>query len=283
MKKLILSLIALILISVFFIWQGIYLAKDPNQDKEKIFEIKRGEGLLKIAQNLEKEKLIKNRMFFDLYVILTFNQENLKAGFYSLSPVLPVNSIAQKIIKGDIAKMTITIPEGFTQKQIEEKIGMSLGESLQGYLFPDTYEFPMGINPEKIAEIMKDNFYSKIAPYQEEILKSKLSLSDIVVMASLIEKEVRTKEEKELVSGLLWKRLRSGMPLQVDAQMWTYENRGLPLLPIANPGLESILAAIYPKESPYWYYLSSPDGKTVFSKTLEEHNLARAKYLKVGI
>lgn len=281
MKKLILGLTALIFISVFFIWQGIYQPKGLGE--EKIFEVKRGEGLLKIAQNLEKEKLINNRMLFDLYVIFTFNQGNLKAGFYSLSPVLPVNSIAQKIIKGDIAKMTITIPEGFTQKQIEEKIGMSLGESLQGYLFPDTYEFPIGIDPEEIAKIMKDNFYSKIAPYQEEILKSKLNLSDIVIMASLIEKEVRTKEDKELVSGLLWKRLRSGMPLQVDAQKWTYENRGLPPLPIANPGLESILAALYPKESPYWYYLSSPDGKTVFSKTLEEHNLARAKYLKIGI
>ncbi|MEK7071677.1 MAG: endolytic transglycosylase MltG, partial [Patescibacteria group bacterium] len=75
-------------------------------------------------------------------------------------------------------------------------------------------------------------------------------------------------------------RLKVGMPLQVDVAMWTYKNRGLPPAPIANPGLESILAALNPKASPYWYYLSKPDGTTVFSKTLAEHNLARAKYLK---
>ncbi|MDO8424524.1 MAG: endolytic transglycosylase MltG, partial [bacterium] len=74
---------------------------------------------------------------------------------------------------------------------------------------------------------------------------------------------------------------KAGMPLQVDSEKWTYQNRGLPPLPIANPGLESILAALYPRESPYWYYLSTPDGKTIFSKNLDEHNVARAKYLKL--
>lgn len=99
-------------------------------------------------------------------------------------------------------------------------------------------------------------------------------------MASLLEKEVKTKEEKELAAGILWKRLESGMPLQVDAAMETYARLGLPAGPICNPGLESILASIYPESSEYWYYLSTPDGITIFSKTLEEHNIAKAKYLE---
>ena len=102
---------------------------------------------------------------------------------------------------------------------------------------------------------------------------------EAVVMASLLEKELITKEDKKIASGILWKRLRVGMPLQVDVYLWTYENYGLPEKPISNPGLESIEAALNPKESPYFYYLSTPEGKTIFSRTLDEHNLARAKYL----
>jgi len=120
-------------------------------------------------------------------------------------------------------------------------------------------------------------------------------------MASLIEKEVKTKEDKEVVSGILWKRLKNNIPLQVDATITyltgkkttkipledlqidslynTYKYKGLPLGPICNPGLDSIKTAIYPKNSEYWYYLSTPEGATIFSKNLEEHNIAKAKYL----
>ena len=121
-------------------------------------------------------------------------------------------------------------------------------------------------------------------------------------MASIIEKEVRTSEDKKLVSGILWKRWGIGMPLQADATVVyasgkkngyvtfedlkiqspynTYLHIGLPVGPISNPGLESIVAAIYPQSSDFWYYLSKPSGETVFSKTLAEHNNAKIKYLK---
>jgi len=121
-------------------------------------------------------------------------------------------------------------------------------------------------------------------------------------MASMIEKEVKTIEDKKIVSGILWKRLNSGMGLQVDATVLyalkkenskvyikdtqfdspynTYKYQGLPLGPISNPGADSIIAAIYPTKTNYLYYLSAPDGKTIFSKTLEEHNYNKAKYLK---
>ena len=124
----------------------------------------------------------------------------------------------------------------------------------------------------------------------------------IVTLASLIEREVRTQEDMKMVSGILWRRLQLGIPLQVDAAIVyltgkktgevtyddlkiespynTYLHRGLPPRPIANPGLNALIAAIYPAESDYLYYLSKPTGETVFSKTLEEHNTAKAKYLK---
>lgn len=175
--------------------------------------------------------------------------------------------------------------------------------SLEGYLFPDTYEIKKGESLEEIVRKILKNFDKKLTPsLREEITKQGKLIFEVITMASLIEKEVRTLEDKKLVSGILWKRLGANMPLQVDATITyitgkqttkisieetqidspynTYKYPGLPLGPIANPGLESILAAIFPQESEYWYYLSTTEGQTIFSKTLAEHNIAKAKYLK---
>jgi len=289
-------------LAIFLFFWGIFLPKGKVFE-QKIFSVKKGQGLFEIGENLEKEGLIKNKIFFDLYVILIGKQRNLQAGKYYLSPSMNVPEIAKKIISGDIAKMKVTIPEGFTVKEIEEKLGVKLeGENLEGYLFPDTYYFPIDVSGEEVVKVMKENFERKILPYKEEIEKSGKTLHQILTMASLLEKEVKTKEEKEIVSGILWKRLKAKIPLQVDATITyitgkkttkisfedlqidspynTYKYQGLPPGPICNPGLESILAALYPKESDYWYYLSTPEGKTLFFKTLKEHNLAKAKYLK---
>jgi UPF0755 protein len=284
-----------------FLW-GIFLPKEKNS-VPKFFSVEKGQGLFEIGENLEKENLIKSKIFFTFYVILIGKQKNLQAGKYFLSSSMNIPEIAKKIISGDVAKIKVTIPEGSTVKEIEEKLGIKLpGENLEGYLFPDTYYFPVDVTGEEVVKIMRENFEKKISPYKEGIEKSGKTLKEIIIMASLIEKEVKTKEEKELVSGILWKRLESGIPLQVDATITyitgkkttkisledlkidspynTYKYKGLPPGPICNPGLESILAALYPKDSDYWYYLSTPEGKTLFFKTLEEHNLAKAKYLK---
>jgi UPF0755 protein len=288
-------------VTFLFLW-GIFLPKEKISGP-KIFSVEKGQGLFEIGENLEKEGLIKSKIFFDFYVILIGKQKNLKAGKYFLSSSMNISQIAQKIISGDIAKVKVTIPEGFTVKEIEERLGIKLpGENLEGYLFPDTYYFPIDVSGKEVAKIMRENFEKKISPYKEEIEKSGRSLHEIITMASLLEKEVKTKEEKEIVAGILWKRLKYGIPLQVDATITyitgkkttriskedlqidspynTYKYKGLPPGPICNPGLESILAALYPKDSDYWYYLSTPEGKTLFFKTLKEHNLAKAKYLK---
>jgi len=175
--------------------------------------------------------------------------------------------------------------------------------SLEGYLFPDTYFVEKTATCQEIIEMFLKNFSKKLTPdLQEEIKRQKKTIFEIVTMASLLEKEVKTQEDKEIVAGILYKRQKAGMPLQVDATITyitgrkttkitfeelqidspynTYKYLGLPLGPISNPGMESILAAIYPKQSSYWYYLSTPDGKTIFSKTLSEHNQNKAKYLR---
>jgi UPF0755 protein len=180
---------------------------------------------------------------------------------------------------------------------------------LEGYLFPDTYQINKGASIEAIVRKMLDNFDKKLTPdLREEIEAQGKSIFEIVTMASLLEKEVKTKEEKEIVSGIFWKRIEERMPLdscatiayilgggnwtfeemrkeiakgkKIDSPYNTYKYLGLPLGPICNPGLESIKAAVYPKDSEYWYYFSLPDGETIFSRTLEEHNIAQVKYLK---
>ncbi|MEK7510413.1 MAG: endolytic transglycosylase MltG [Patescibacteria group bacterium] len=176
------------------------------------------------------------------------------------------------------------------------------GSTLEGYLFPDTYKAELETSREDTVEMMLQNFAKKLAPeIREEIKKQGKTIFEVVTMASLLEKEVKRKEEKELVAGILWKRLEHGIPLQVDATILyitgnqdgeifkqdlqidspynTRRYRGLPPGPISNPGLESILAAVHPKQSKYWYYLSTPEGETLFSKTLAEHNQKKAKYL----
>ncbi|MDO8663356.1 MAG: peptide deformylase [Candidatus Wildermuthbacteria bacterium] len=272
MKKKFILLI-LVLGAISFIWAEIYLPKNVNLVEEKLFSIRKGQNLFQVAENLEKEGLIKNKLFFDFYVLMNGKQSKLQAGAYFLRPSENIAKTAKKIISGDTAKVIITVPEGFTVRQIEEKLNLKLpGKNLEGYLFPDTYHFPLDITGEEAVKMMRKNFDKKTVGLK--------ITPEVITMASLIEKEVRTKEDKELVSGVLQKRLNVGMPLQVDAAMWTYQNKGLPPSPIANPGLESILAALYPKGSLYWYYLSTPEGKTIFSQTLEEHNVAKAKYLK---
>ena len=303
MKLRFLIIILIIFLCGFFLWQGIYLPKEGVFLEEKLFLVKEGENLFQIAENLEKEGLIKNRFFFNFYVLIKGGQDKLQAGEYFLTPSMNIAKIAGKIISGETAKIIVTIPEGFTVKQIEELLGLKLpGTNLEGFLFPDTYQFPLRVTGKDVVERMRDNFEKKFTPYRNEVSGAGLTTVEVITMASLLEKEVQTLKDRKIVSGILWKRKNNNIPLQVDATINyitgkkgikvstedtkidspynTYKYLGLPAGPICNPGLESIRAAIYPEDSDYWYYLSVPEGETIFSKTLEEHNIAKAKYLK---
>ncbi len=176
------------------------------------------------------------------------------------------------------------------------------GVDFEGYLFPDTYYLSRNISPEQILIKMLDNFALKLTPeIRAEIDASGHSLHEILTMASVIEREVSIPEDRRLVSGVFWNRLDIGMALQSDATVNyvnatrttrpslddlktdslynTYRYKGLPPGPICNPSLDAILAALRPTESDYIYFLSTATGKTIFSRTYQEHLVAKYKYL----
>lgn len=177
------------------------------------------------------------------------------------------------------------------------------GASLEGYAFPDTYRFHKDATAEDVLAKMLGNFNDKAAIIiANGAQESGRSAYDILKVASIVEAEVPHKADRPIIAGIIWKRLSMGMGLQVDSTVNyvtdrghasltaedlkidtlynTYKYRGLPPTPIGNPGLDAIQAAISPKESSYLYWLSAKDGTTIFSKTLDEHNTAKARYLK---
>ncbi len=327
MKKVYILLIILVVVGL----GGIYILREeadsPQSNKREnvLFEVKRGNGLFTIASNLEKEGLIKNKYVFIFYILSKNYQKNLKAGSYYLNPAMTPQKIARTLLEGETADIKITIPEGFNLRQIEERINKNMntdyslsaekaGEyknsfpfllkvpsqhTLEGFLFPDTYFFHPEVPQEEMAGTMLATFQEKALP---PLKQSEKGMFETLVMASLLEKEVTTLEEKKIVAGILWKRIRIGMPLQVDATITyitgkksvnvsreetnidspynTYKYKGLPIGPICSPGLESIEAALNPEESDYWYYLSTKEGETIFSESLAEHNINKAKYLR---
>ncbi|MCP6726611.1 MAG: endolytic transglycosylase MltG [Patescibacteria group bacterium] len=198
---------------------------------------------------------------------------------------------------------TVTDLPALTSFSYDFLLDKPLYVGLEGYLFPDTYAITHGEGLRDIVKRILQNFNTKFTgELREKTAQQGKSIFEVITMASLLEKEVRTYQDKQKVAGILQKRLDIGMALQVDATVNyitgrtdpgvslkdtginslfnTYRYPGLPLGPIANPGSESIEAALNPIENPYWYYLSTPEGKTIFSTTLEEHNIAKAKYLK---
>ena len=306
--------IGLLVIVIIFIIVTIFQLYTPldKSGGEQVFIIEEGEGMEKIADNLKAEKLIRNKWVYYYYLWFKGKTGKLQAGTYSLSPLMNIPEIANKIIRGDVIEnwVKVTIPEGWRNKQIEERLidfglinqGEKLPENLEGYLFPDTYYFYKDSSSEDMIQKMQDNFDKKITEdLKKEIEKQKKELDDIIIMASLIEKEVRTYEDMQIVSGVFWKRIGNNYPLEscatiayvlgidkwrytiedtkIESPYNTYRNVGLPPTPINNPGLNAIKAAINPVFTDYNFFLSAPDGTTIFSKTLEEHNINKRKYL----
>ena len=299
---------------------------------EKVFEVKRGESVSAIAGRLADESLISEPFFFKYAVWKSGVGGSLKAGKYLLNPGMSPLGIAFLMAEGGVWRdeVAVTIPEGFSLSEIDARLkaagflangGRALADltvgdfkedydflagapgkaSLEGYLFPDTHHFEKNTNLEIAVRKILDNFDEKLsADLREEARKQSKTIFEIVTLASIIEREVITTDDMKLVSGILWKRLDIGMPLQADATgaygvghgelpnddlktdtpYNTYIRQGLPQGPISSPGLRAIQAAMRPTASDYLYYLSKPTKETVFSKTLDEHNKAKERYLK---
>ena len=329
LKKITSVIGSIFLLVFFYVCFEVYVPLNPGSHETINFTVQKGWGDSEIAFNLKKMRIIRSSYFFRFYAILSLKHTELQAGEYRLSSKMSAYEIANKMAQGDIVRDNVVILEGWNTDDIGKYIELkgvckndyfiSLTENnyleefnfladkpktadLEGYLFPDTYEIAKGATCEDILNNMLANFDKKLTPVlRDEIRKQKKSIFEIVTMASIIEKEVRTLDDKKIVSGIFWKRLKIGMPLQscatvnyvtgkndpgalikdtqIDSPYNTYKYCGLPKGPISNPGINSILAAIYPKTSNYWYYLSSSSGKTIFSETLEQQNAAKAKYL----
>ena len=291
---------------VFFVLAGnswlFFLSVPKNFPSGAAITIEKGTGLAEISNKLKKEGLVKNKYAFALYARAFNKSKKIKYGKYLFNEPVSVFALVGRLTKGEFGfkPIKVTITEGLTIKDISELFGdfenfdkeefLEKTANLEGYLFPDTYLFLPFAETEQIIDTMTDNFKKKSGDIGK----------DIVIVASLIEKEVPDSADRKIVSGILWKRLELGMALQVDAVFPyitgkrkvllddlkidspynTYLYKGLPPGPISNPGVDAIEAARNPKESPYLYYLSGNDGKTHFAKTYEEHLRNKEKYLR---
>lgn len=202
--------------------------------------------------------------------------------------IVSVYSYRQKGGTGEPTSVRITIPEGYDNQKISKLFDsrfkyfdhdVFLQVAPQGYLFPDTYYVGLYMNATATVELLKNNFVTKVAPLMPEINKSGISLKEIILMASILEAEVKSMNDRKIVSGILWKRLKINMALQVDSSPETYEHPGLPKIPLNNPGLDSIISALRPTASPYFYFLTDKSGAVHYAETFEEHKINRAKYL----
>jgi UPF0755 protein len=317
-------------------------AVEPDSAIENIFVVEKGNGFQQIAENLQSVGAIRSAASFKLYVLLRGWADKLKPGSYKLSSDLRASAVAKILYNGPITEISITIPEGWTLAMINDKLKdsgvLAEGESLlnfkikdfqnqagvdysaifegapqeanlEGFLFPDTYRFYQNRSALEVVKKFLANFDNKISSeLHNQIQKTHLGYYKIITLASLVEAEIPHEVDRSLAAGILWRRLNSSMPLQIDATIIyikceikqladcrklskadlkiksaynTYLNNGLPFGPIGNPGLSAIKAILYPKTSDYWYYLSNLEtGQTIFSRTLEEHNAAKAEYLK---
>ena len=288
------------------------------------FVIEKGESLGAVAHELADQNLVVSRYLFVAYAIFTGQERNFKAGEYIIPPRPSIGGLVNIFAggKGESGDITVTVPEGtnladlgkiLSKSGLPVKTGDFLGPDMlkmEGYLFPDTYRFRPGTETKEIAQTMRDNFDGKVRQAHPTILESRLRRT--IIIASILEKEVRDARDMKLVAGIIEKRLAKNMPLEIDATVTygvcypkflagqycdvslanivdnlkvnmpynTYRNMGLPAGPISNPGLAAIEAALNPEKSDYLYYLTAKDGTTIFSKTGAEHERARSKYLK---
>ena len=284
----ILCAITLVLFALF-----LFFSAPSDFPSGSIINIEGGTSLRKLSLELKEQHIIRSRTAFETFAILYGGEHHIIPGDYFLRSKLPVYVIASRISRGetDLAPIKLTIPEGFSNMDIASasqsvlshfnKDNFLLSASgKQGYLFPDTYFFFSTANEGDVFKAMTDDFKRKIATVHPDITSSGKKEKDIITMASIIEKEANGVTDRGIISGISWRRLSIGMPLQVDSAPETYKTKGLPKEPISNPGLLAIKAAIYPENSNYLYYLHAKDGSIHYAKTFEEHKANKLKYLQ---
>jgi UPF0755 protein len=290
------------------------------------FEVPPGASAEAIGQKLHQLGLVRHATVFRTLVWLRGQGGALKAGSYELDGPLSLEQIADKIARGDVVRNDVTFPEG---KVLEEMAELAedkgipaaeflsaardpalvrdldpLATDLEGYLFPDTYDLPTGANRgATLVQRMVQRFRDVTEPLRGDLAAQKLTLREVVTLASVVEKETGQPQERPRIAAVFKNRLDRRMPLQTDptviyalrkAGRWdgnirkkdldidspynTYRRPGLPPGPIASPGREAILAALHPADTKDLYFVSRNDGSHQFSETLTEHERAVDRY-----
>lgn len=313
-----------------FIYYNSLLSPVDLTAEEKLVEIPEGYSVKEIANLLEEEEVIQKGLVFEIAVRLDNTQNNLQSGTYLLSGSMELKEIVDKISSGQTINdsIRVTIPEGYEINMIIKKLedaGLTTEEAfieaaqnveeynypflenlprnkdrkypLEGYLFPDTYEFSKDATEEEMIDIMLNRFNEVFQDeYYARAEELDMSVDEVVTMASLVEREARHDDERALIAGVYYNRLDIDMKLQCDATVQyaleerkarllysdleidspynTYEYYGLPAGPISSVGEASIKATLYPEDTNYLYYVAKDDGSHVFSRTLAEHEKA---------
>lgn len=330
-KKIFLMISGLILIIAVFtiyIYDQLQPVKPYSNEDKVILNIPHGSTVNEITKLLKEKQLVKNELFFKIYLKYTGYDEDIKAGEFQLSRSMNIKEIIGKFVTGDVVEETVrfTIPEGYHVVQIAEILAQqglinkdkflqlvengdfdfeflkriphekNMEYKLEGYLYPDTYEVMRGATEEEIINIMLAQFQKKWKPEWNTIIEKKgMNLHQIVTIASIVEREVVVENERPIVAGVIYNRLKNEWNLQIDATVQyilgnqkerltyddlqikhpynTYLNVGLPPGPISNPGISSIEAAIFPENHAYYFYVTKKDssGEHYFSETYAEH------------
>jgi len=303
-----------------------FLVSPADRDAgERTFVVKEGESLKEVAEELEGMHLITNKSLFVLWAKLAGQSKQIKSGEYALSASMPPIKILERIHKGSVVLHAVTIPEGFTMEQIadlfaakglvQKEVFLRLANdsktfsaygikasSLEGYLFPDTYYFSLGLNPATLIDTMVKRFWQMVGPLKERADAIGMSMGEVVILASIIEKETGEPTERPAIASVFLNRLGRGMRLESDPTVIygikdfdgnlrksdlaretpynTYLIKGLTPGPIASPGIDAIKAVLYPAQTEYLYFVSKNDGSHYFSRTLAEHNRAVEIYQK---
>jgi UPF0755 protein len=282
--------------------------------------IPRGASFAQAADSLARTGLIGSPRMFRLYGRVTGGDRNIKPGTYLLKHGTPWKDIVSALNGGHGLVNTITIPEGYTLSQITPLLARTLrvpmdsvqaavrdtallarldipNPTLEGYVFPDTYAFPLGTTARQAVREMVYSFERRWKPeWDSSLVDLKINRNDLVTMASIVEREARLPEERPVIAAVYYNRLRKGMLLQADPTIQyalghhvgrvlykdleiaspynTYIHKGLPPGPVASPGVASLAAAANPANVPYLYFVASKDGHHEFRMTLEEHTSA---------
>jgi len=325
MKKILLSFGLVVFGSLLAVHA--WLGQAPGDGKKEIdLIVESGDSPHSIARELTGENMILSRSYFLFLTRFTGNTGRFKQGIYSLNDGMSAWQIMDRIVGGKVKLVTFTVPEGYNNRQIgdllkEKNLSKSREEflqaasdtallkkykipaqSLEGYIFPETYSVPVGFPVNRITEMMVKMFFKKLK--KVENIPDDLTPQELhqrVILASIVEREAKKKEEQPLMAGVFMRREKIDMPLEscatvqylfdkprprlfekdlkIQSPYNTYLNRGFPPGPISSPGFPALNAVFNPVETDKLFFVLKPDGSHYFSKTHREHLDAKRKYL----